>query len=425
MVNSQVVTNFINALNNKFENKVSNKKTNIDGDYTSDTSSYPTVQAVKDWVSSQMSSIGNLMLGETSSTAYRGDRGKTAYDHSQTTSGNPHNVTKTDIGLGNVTNTEQAPITHVGDSTHLTTSDKNAIANISTLESSLNNVIDVTDNLSTVALTGSYTDLENTPSIPSKTSDLTNDSGYLTTHQDISGKEDTSNKKSAWGKTPTDTQYPTSKLVYDSLETKVDKVTGKGLSSNDFTNTYKNTLDNLNTTLDNYEVTVQKSATAETGYIATYKVMQGNTQVGASINIPKDYLVKSATMETCTTMNNPVTGYMVGDKYLDFVINTKDNTGTSEHLYILVSDLVDTYTAGAGLTLSSNEFSIGNGAIGLSMLATGVQTSLGYADNWNSSTAKTITSTDVTNWNNKSTLTVSDVDSEIESYLTAITQALE
>lgn len=337
MVNSQIVTNFINALNNKFENKVSNKKTNIDGDYTSDTSSYPTVQAVKDWVTSQMSSIGNLMLGETSNTAYRGDRGKTAYDHSQTTSGNPHNVTKTDVGLGNVTNTAQAPLTHVGDNTHLTNAQKTLIGTI---------------------------------------------------------------------------------------DDKVDKENGKGLSSNDFTNTYKNTLDNLNTTLDDYEVTVEKSATAETGYIATYKVMQGSTQVGASINIPKDYLVKSATMETCTVINNPVTGYMVGDKYLDFVINTKDNTGTSEHLYILVSDLVDTYTAGAGLTLSSNEFSIGDGAIGLSMLATGVQTSLGYADNWNSSTAKTITSTDVTNWNNKSNLTVSDVDSEIESYLTAITSAL-
>ena len=48
----------------------------------------------------------SLALGETSSTAYRGDRGKTAYDHSQLTSGNPHNVTKTDIGLGSVPNTD-------------------------------------------------------------------------------------------------------------------------------------------------------------------------------------------------------------------------------------------------------------------------------------------------------------------------------
>lgn len=45
-----------------------------------------------------------IALGETSTTAYRGDRGKTAYNHSQTTSGNPHNVTKSDVGLENVPN---------------------------------------------------------------------------------------------------------------------------------------------------------------------------------------------------------------------------------------------------------------------------------------------------------------------------------
>lgn len=50
---------------------------------------------------------GGVTLGETSSTAYRGDRGKTAYDHSQLTSGNPHNVTKTDVGLSNVSNDKQ------------------------------------------------------------------------------------------------------------------------------------------------------------------------------------------------------------------------------------------------------------------------------------------------------------------------------
>ena len=46
----------------------------------------------------------SLALGETSSTAYRGDRGKTAYDHSQVVSGNPHNVTAAEVGLGNVAN---------------------------------------------------------------------------------------------------------------------------------------------------------------------------------------------------------------------------------------------------------------------------------------------------------------------------------
>ncbi len=40
----------------------------------------------------------SLSLGETSSTAYRGDRGKTAYDHSQVTTGNPHGTTASDVG---------------------------------------------------------------------------------------------------------------------------------------------------------------------------------------------------------------------------------------------------------------------------------------------------------------------------------------
>ncbi len=38
-----------------------------------------------------------LALGETSSTAYRGDRGKAAYDHSQA-SGNPHSTTAAQVG---------------------------------------------------------------------------------------------------------------------------------------------------------------------------------------------------------------------------------------------------------------------------------------------------------------------------------------
>lgn len=61
------------------------------------------------WTGSAYATISaQLALGETSATAYRGDRGKTAYDHSQVTTGNPHNVTKSDVGLGNVDNTSDA-----------------------------------------------------------------------------------------------------------------------------------------------------------------------------------------------------------------------------------------------------------------------------------------------------------------------------
>ena len=42
-----------------------------------------------------------LTLGESTTTAYQGDRGKYAYDHAQS----PHVETKTDIGLGHVNNT--------------------------------------------------------------------------------------------------------------------------------------------------------------------------------------------------------------------------------------------------------------------------------------------------------------------------------
>ena len=45
--------------------------------------------------------------------------------------------------------------------------------------------------LSEIAISGDYDDLSNKPNIPTKTSDLTNDSNFLTEHQDISGKANT------------------------------------------------------------------------------------------------------------------------------------------------------------------------------------------------------------------------------------------
>lgn len=47
----------------------------------------------------------SLALGESAGMAFPGDLGKVAHDHSQLVSGNPHQVTKADVGLGNVDNT--------------------------------------------------------------------------------------------------------------------------------------------------------------------------------------------------------------------------------------------------------------------------------------------------------------------------------
>lgn len=407
-VDPTIVANFVQAMNDKFENKTANKKNDISGDFASDTVSYPTVQAVKNFITSAISGKANA------------------------------------------------------------------------------------DSLADVATSGSYTDLTNKPSIPSKTSDLTNDSGFLTTHQDISGKQDKSNIVTSWSVTTSDAKYPSEKLVKSNLDNKVDKVNGKGLSTNDYDNTAKNTVDNLaavatsgsyndlsnkptiptvvDVVADNnanavssnavYDavalkassadlatvatsgsyndltdkpslgdfggtIDVIKKATAESGYAATYEITQSGVKVGASINIPKDFLVKSASVQTVSTANTPVNGYVVGDKYLDFVINAKDSSASNEHIYLLVSDLVDVYEADEStITLSGNTFSVKNGGITLTQLATSIQTSLGYADAWNSSPAKTITTSNINSWNAKSNLTLSDVDSEIEAYLTAITNEL-
>lgn len=95
-------------------------------------------------------------------------------------------------------------------------------------------------------------------------------------------------------------------------------------------------------------VTVEKKQTAEEGFAATYIIKQNEKQVGSSINIPKDFLVKSGTVKTVSTINQPVNGYNVGQKYLDFVVNTASNDGQESHIYILVEDLVDVYTGSTG-----------------------------------------------------------------------------
>lgn len=103
------------------------------------------------------------------------------------------------------------------------------------------------------------------------------------------------------------------------------------------------------------EYTIAKLGTAQDGYLASYQLQKDNVGVGAVINIPKDYLVKSAEIKTSTGTADP-SGLPVGTKYIDFTINTYDSetgTGTTSHIYLNVNDLVDVYTAGNGIDISS------------------------------------------------------------------------
>lgn len=136
----------------------------------------------------------------------------------------------------------------------------------------------------------------------------------------------------------------------------------------------------------NVTIALSKDSTAADDYAASYTLTVNGVAQQTKINIPKDYLVKSATLETVSTADEPYTGAQVGDKYIDFVINTKaDGDGTAEsdsHIYLPVNDLVDVYTAGNGLTESNNEFSVvvdSNNANGLSVGANGVALALAVA----------------------------------------------
>lgn len=161
-------------------------------------------------------------------------------------------------------------------------------------------------------------------------------------------------------------------------------------------------------------VTVEEQAQAETGYLKTYVIKQGNasakSQVGVKINIPKDFLVRSGQVRTCVQDNVPVQGYLVGDKYIDFVINSKDSTATDEHIYINVKDLIsgDTYIADEStLTLnnSTNTFSIKSLGVDTAQIKAKAVTKAKLADEVSSQ------------W-------TSDAQSEISSFASALANAI-
>lgn len=128
------------------------------------------------------------------------------------------------------------------------------------------------------------------------------------------------------------------------------------------------------------EYSIVKLGTATEGYIATYQLQKDGVQVGANIDIPKDYLVKSADIKVSTGDGDP-SGFTAGTKYIDFVINTKVGVGEESHIYLSIQELVDTYTAGNGIVISgTNEISVKVvAANGLSVDTDGIKMGLASA----------------------------------------------
>lgn len=81
-------------------------------------------------------------------------------------------------------------------------------------------------------------------SVPTKTSDITNDSGYITSSS-VPTATTTTPKMDGTASVGTETKWAKGDHVHPSDTTKVDKVEGKGLSTNDYTTAEKNKLSGI------------------------------------------------------------------------------------------------------------------------------------------------------------------------------------
>lgn len=92
-------------------------------------------------------------------------------------------------------------------------------------------------------------------------------------------------------------------------------------------------------------------------YVKSYTIKQGGSVIG-TINIPKDLVVQSGSIVTGSWLNGVFTQDATqpgggSGKALRLAIANQ-----SSPIYINVADLVDTYTAGYGITISGRQISI-------------------------------------------------------------------
>lgn len=120
------------------------------------------------------------------------------------------------------------------------------------------------------------------------------------------------------------------------------------------------------------KIAVSQKGTANLGMASTYQLTQNGVLIG-EIDIPKDFLLQSASVETVgsspSTLEN-ANNLDTGDSYIKLVVNTSNSESGVTPLVIPISNLFDLNNADeTSLTESNNIFSIKAGGVTVTHLA--------------------------------------------------------
>lgn len=106
------------------------------------------------------------------------------------------------------------------------------------------------------------------------------------------------------------------------------------------------------------EYVIKKLDSATEGFSASYQLQKTvssiPTFVGDIINIPKDLVVQSGSVQTVTDTDDPYSGAQIGDTYIDLVLNDT----SASHIYIPAKGLVDTSKFASADTVSGMQDTI-------------------------------------------------------------------
>ena len=100
---------------------------------------------------------------------------------------------------------------------------------------------------------------------------------------------------------------------------------------------------------------IAKLDSATEGMAASYQLQdkEGNS-MGVTIDIPKDMVISAAEVKKVEQADQPYSGAVVGDMYIDFTIAN----ATSDHIYLPAKTLFDAYVQGNGIKINGNKIAV-------------------------------------------------------------------